>query len=134
VSVPTTPEEALYARLAADATLAALVSGRITPALTDQEVALPCLTYQRTGKESRNRLNGTSTLGKYTFALVAFADTEAQAHAVSNAAHDALCPAGGWRDVAAGVQGCFAGDSTEDVADDGIRLVTRPFDVWWFKP
>jgi hypothetical protein len=131
VSVPTTPEEAFFARLASGVALKALVADRITPALTDQEVMLPCVTYQRTGKEARNRLNGTSRLARYTMTATAYADTEAGAHAVSNAVHDLICPDGGWADASQGVQGAFAGDSTEDVTDDGIRTVARPFEMFW---
>lgn len=110
------PEEALVARLKADVAVAALVSGRVWPEITVQNPDFPFVLYENTGGDELQTLAGSTGLGKYTFELTVFAKTAAGARdlgqKVRAAVHD-------WRDVANGVQGCFADLHSVDVEDYG---------------
>lgn len=131
---PSTPEEAIYARLAADAPLSALAAGRISPTTSEQEEPLPFVVYQRTGKDSQKKLDGSPVLARYLVRVDCYAADEAEAQAVGNAVQDSLCPDGGWQDLAAGVQGVFDDDASMEEAPDGVRVWSGTFGVWWKRP
>lgn len=126
--MPTTPEEAVYARLAADETLTGLVAGRVTPSSNTQDDDLPCVVYQRVGKDSAEKLDGSRALAKYSIRVDVYGGTEAETQAVGNAVHDSLS---GWRDSGEGVQGVFPGDASTDETEDGYRVWSETFGVWF---
>jgi hypothetical protein len=87
-----TLEEAIYARLSADAPLAALVGTRIYPVEAPQGVARPYVVHSRQDTVNMARL-GPSPRGPWDrvdLAVMAFADTAEAARAVAAAVRDAL--------------------------------------------
>ena len=58
MSLQESPETFLYARLAANATVAGYVGSRIYPVLAPMGTAMPLVVYQRTGVSREPALNG----------------------------------------------------------------------------
>lgn len=124
------PEEPLVERLKADATLDGLVGGRVWPRWSVQDPDDPLIVCRRESAERSKRLDGSSSLGKYTVRLECYAATEAATHAPLAAAWAAL---DGWRDHAKGVQGVFHED--DDTGEDdasGLKFTARILTVWFF--
>lgn len=77
----------IKARLAADATLTALVSTRIYPDRPEQDVLLGCVVYSRNAQDDTTFavLNGTCTLYQAKFAIACIADDKAPTQAIADA-------------------------------------------------
>lgn len=130
---PTTPEEAITARLKAHTGLHALVAGRVYPQLTEPDPTYPCVVYQRQGAEPSNTLTATAgpRLTKYAIRVEGYAETEAGLHAVGTQIVAALHQ---WKNGAVGVQGVFHTDSEVGFAgqdEGGPRYVAHTFAVWF---
>lgn len=128
-----TVEEALYARMSANSALNTAVGGRIYPVLNTQEPTFPQVVYTKLGGSGGTRLSGGSnSLKRYVVRVDVFAATEAEADAVGKKVRDAITPDGSpWRDVTNGVQGAFHEDTTADFTEDGLRLQSETFGVWF---
>lgn len=123
--------EAVFARLAATAGLTAVVGTRITPQLPTQEPTFPLATFAVSSDGTRPvAIGGSGGPSGYVGAVAVYAMTEADAIAGAKAASNALH---GWRDVADGVRGCWAGEPDGDWTDDGYRVYTVEFTLK-FKP
>ncbi len=72
-------ESGLYARLAGDAAVAALVATRIYPAVVPQGATLPAITYQRVAGTSELAHSGPSGLGRARFQVDCWAEAYAAA-------------------------------------------------------
>ena len=75
-------EEALYARLAADAGVSALVSARIYPEQAVQADTFPLVTYSEASAEFLYSLAGRINLNKYSMHLDVYASSYSSAKAV----------------------------------------------------
>jgi hypothetical protein len=129
MAVPKTPEEAVAARLKADKAVQAIQQDRVYPQLATQEPTYPCSTYQRTGLDKPQRLDGASQVTKYLVEVALFARTEAELHALGVATVNALQ---NWRDPANNVQGCFHTDSDASADEEGqVRTIRHTFAVWF---
>ena len=129
-------EEALRAKLVADTAVNAAVSGRVFPQLNTQEPEFPELVYTLLGAEPTAKLsNGSGSLKAHTVRVECYAATETAAIALGKLVREALTPANGspWRDLTAGVLGCFHVDSSQDFTEDGVRFHSETFSIW-FRP
>ena len=85
-----TLEEALYAHLAADAAIAALVSTRIYPMLVPQDSDLPAIAYQRISRIGQHSHDGASVPARARIQITCLASTYSGAKALAGAVEDAL--------------------------------------------
>lgn len=123
------PEIAIVARLKAAATAA---GPRVFPQVETQETDFPFAVVTRLGADGGPRLSGRARgLKQYTVRVDCYGLTQAEAAALGREVRDALAPDGPpWADPAAGVQGCFFTDSTEETTEDGYRVAGETFTVW----
>lgn len=125
--------DVLKPRLTSDAAVTALVGDRIFPSKPLQEPGddEAYLCYWNAGGGDGITLSGPQSYRTHDVRIEAVAKTQAIAEAAIAAAKARLH---GWRDVAAGVQGCFAqGDADETVLDDGFQISGQSFSIR-FKP
>jgi hypothetical protein len=118
------PEQALYARLSADATLAALISTRLYPNEADADAGRPLVVYGVTGSEDRRGLDGTIYFKRRTVQVVAEADNFDTLKAVMVAVDASLD-----RQTFSGVTRCYRDDWNTGETDDGYEAVTS-YTVW----
>lgn len=125
-----TPEQAIRARLAATSGVNTPTGGRINPQTNTQEPTYPFVTFARLGGAPGSTLSGPSSLGRYTFQLDVYAETEAGAAPIAAAIDAAI---GGWQDRTNGVHGAFPDDTAAEITDDPYRVWSRVFGIW-FQP
>ncbi len=129
-------EVAFAAKLKADTAVNTAVGGRVFPQFNTQEPEFPEIVYTLLGADGTTKLGGGSgSLKAYTIRAECYAATELAAVALGKLVRDALTPSSGnpWRDLTAGVLGCFHVDSGGDFTDDGVRFHSETFTVW-FRP
>jgi len=133
--VAASAEQATVAKLKATAAVNDAVDGRVYTVADTQDAGAPAIVVTKLGAEGGSRLNGGRGLRRWTLQVDCYADTEAAAQALGAAVRDALAPGDSpaWRDLAAGVHGTFWEDSTAGITDDGVRLQSETFGVW-FQP
>lgn len=85
-----TLEEAVYARLTADAAVAAIIGTRAYPILAPQNVALPYVVFQRSETENLAHLGGRGTHDRVQLAVIAYAADSIGARALADAAQTVL--------------------------------------------
>ena len=90
-----TPEELIFARIAADAPLGDLIGDRCYPLLAPQDADRPYLIYRRASTRFANTLDGYTGSASLEFELTGYAETYAAAKALAAAAATSLS---GWRD------------------------------------
>lgn len=91
VSSETTIEAAIYELLASDATLDAIVDGRISPMLLSQVDTVPSLTYQQiTGVRNHTLASGTGNMVDSTFQINCYTDDYKTGRTLSNAVRSLL--------------------------------------------
>lgn len=118
------PEAALYARLSADATLAALIGDRLYPNEAEPDAARPLVVYGVTGSDDRRGLDGTRYFSRRTVSVVVEADNFDTVKAVMDAIDDSLD-----RQTFSGVTRCYRDDWSTGETDDGFEALTS-FTVW----
>lgn len=133
-------EQAIVAKLLADATLAALVGTRVYPGLAPQGAAAPYLVYQQADRQKVHTLGGVVSLNNYRMRFDAFGSSYANAKATAAALASALDGFSGL--VGSGaikVQGAFL-ESEEDDLDEpvhggetGVYSVGADVSIW-FNP
>ena len=129
-----TVEQALVARLKAVPAVNDEVGGAVFTATDTQDGELPLIVVTKLGAEGAARLDGGRALKRYTLQADVYATTELEAQTIGAAVREAVAPTGApWRDVAAGVHGALFEDSTGGVTEDGYRIQTETFGVW-FQP
>ncbi len=84
------PEEALYAHLAADANVSALVGSRIYPLLLPQRCTLPAIAYQRISRMGVHAHTGPSGLARCRIQYTCVGRTYAEVKSVATAVRQAL--------------------------------------------
>jgi hypothetical protein len=133
--VAASAEQATVAKLKATAAVNDAVDGRVYTVADTQDTGSPAIVVTKLGAEGGSRLNGGRGLRRWTLQIDCYADTEAAAQALGTAVRDALTPAdaAAWRDLAAGVHGAFWEDSSAGITEDGVRLQSETFGVW-FQP
>jgi hypothetical protein len=134
-------ETGIYAVLAADDAVKAIVITRIYPAMVPQGAVFPCLVYHQVAGEREHTMQGPNGLrqsryqitawGKMTDAAAAYAGAKALADAVRLALDGSY---GTWSGVA--VQGCSLMDET-DVVEASPELetlravgVAQVYEIW----
>lgn len=132
MTVPTTVEEALFARLTGTAAVAALVAARVYPLVAPQAAARPFVTYQRISTSRVASLDGPSGLARVRYQLDVWADDDAGARALAREVRLALDGYSG--DGAAGdrvIQSVVA-DDERDFFDEASRTfrVSADFIIW----
>lgn len=83
-------EQAVYARLAGDAAVAALVAARIYPSILPQNPTLPAISYSRVSRSDPYSLSGRSDLRHIVLEINAWAETYAGSKALAQAIEDAM--------------------------------------------
>lgn len=83
-------ESVIYDRLAADATLAALVGNRIYPIRAPQEAVLPLVVYQRIGGATVNGSTAVSGTSNPQFQIDCISGTYGDAKRVADAVRSSL--------------------------------------------
>lgn len=128
-------EQATVSKLKATSAVNDLVDGQVYTVADTQDAGAPAIVVTKLGAEGGSRLDGSRGLRRWTVQIDCYADTEAAAEALAAAVREALAPGEGaaWRDLAAGVHGTFWEDSTGSVTDDGVRVQSETFGVW-FQP
>lgn len=114
---PTTPSEAIIARLLATSGVTALVSQNVFPVMPKQDTPGDYIVVTKTSGGGGMRLTRPTKLNQYSMRVDCYAASESAAEAILAQVVLAL---GGWRDVAGSlVQGCFAtADADEQITDD----------------
>lgn len=130
-----TAEQALVAKLKATAAVNDAVAGQVFTVADTQDAGAPAIVITKLGSEGGATLDGSRGLRRHTLQADCYADTEAEAQALAKLVRDTLTPAdsAAWRDLAAGVEGTFFEDSTAGITEDGVRLQSETFGVW-FQP
>lgn len=134
--MPATVEEAVVARLKAVAAVNTAVGGRVYATLDTQDADIPQIVVTKLSAEGGAFLSGVSrTLKRYSVQCDIYAATEAEGLSLGKAVRETLAPEGGspWTDPAAGVKGAFFADSAASFTEDGYRLQSETFGVW-FQP
>lgn len=128
-------EQATVAKLKATAAVNDAVGGKVYTVADSTDAGTQSIVVTKLGAEGGSRLDGSRGLRRYTLQIDCYADTEAEAQSLGKLVRDALTPedAAAWRDLAAGVHGCFWEDSTGDITEDGVRFQSETFGVW-FQP
>ncbi|MES2208585.1 MAG: DUF3168 domain-containing protein [Chloroflexota bacterium] len=128
-------EQALVAKLKATAAVNDAVAGSVFTFNDSQDAGAPSVIITKLGAEGRATLNGGRALRKWSVQLDCYADTELEAEAIGALVRETLAPAGAapWRDLDAGVHGAFFEDSTAGETEDGVRVQSETFSVW-FQP
>lgn len=85
-----TPEEMLYAALANNAPLSALVGGRIYPDFLPDAAPLPAVVYQRSGTDYELGLDGAVKVQRAIFEIWCHAESRSSAETVADAVTGAL--------------------------------------------
>ena len=93
-------EEALKAKLIADATILGLVSTRVYPGIIPQSGTMPCIMYRQIFGGRDHVMAGASGLVHSTYEIICVADTYAEAKSVSEAVRSEL---DGYNGTASGV-------------------------------
>lgn len=128
-------EDAVIGRLKADAAVASLTGGRVYPQYNTQEPTLPLIVVAKLGSEGNPVLkSGAASRRRYSVKVDVYANTEADAANLAGAVLASLCPPAGWTDSRAVVLGAFLDDASEDFTQDGFRIDTQTFGVWWSPP
>jgi hypothetical protein len=110
-------EEAIYARLVGDASVAALIGDRLYPGQGEQDSELPLAVYQQANQRKLQTLTGVINCNQYTMRLDVWAGTYAEAKAVYHAIRNSLV----------GFQGELGGGQVtvlgvfEDGGEDGVE-------------
>lgn len=129
-----TAEQAMVARLKADAAVNDAVSGRVFTVADTQDAGTDAIVITKLGAEGGSTLDGGRGLRRYTLQADCYAATEAAAQALGGLVRDAIAPVGGaWIDHAEGVHGAFFEDSSAGITEDGVRVQSETFGVW-FEP
>jgi hypothetical protein len=129
-----TVEDAVIGRLKATSAVAAAVGARVYPQFNTQEPDLPLIVVTKQGVDGRAKLNGNRGRQRYSVKVDVYANTEAEAGSVAAAVYGAICPDGAWRDPhVSGVAGALLDDTSEDFTEDGFRVDSQTFGVW-FSP
>lgn len=118
------PEQALYARLSADATLTALIGDRLYPDEADADAARPLVVYGVTGSENRRGLDGTIYFRRRTVNITAEADNFDTLKAVMLAVDGSLD-----KQTFSGAVRVYQEDWSTGETDDGFEAVTS-YTVW----
>lgn len=105
-------DDALYARLTT-ASAAALVGTRVYPVLAPQNVAYPCLTWQRISRTEVDSLQGPSGYADVRIQVDCWAKTYSQARALAKAVRADL---NGWDNDGLPIADCRL-DSDRDLFD-----------------
>lgn len=128
-----TPGIAVVAKIKGGATSA---GARAFAQVNTQEPTLPLVIVSTSGAPGNTRLSGSSSaLKPHNVSVDCYATSQALAVALAAQVLALLAPDGTpWRDLANGVQGCFFGDSTEEVLSDESKDTPRvqrlTFTVW----
>ncbi len=124
---PTTTGEAIRTQLAADATVTALLAGRMFPAVAPQGTITPFLVYQVISDVPENTFMGDSSnrLSNFRVQIDCYSKSYLEAHAAA-AAVDAVLSAIDSPDLS-----CWR-ESSRDLYDDEAQLhrVSSDFSVW----
>lgn len=136
-------QEGLYATLAADAGVSALVGARVYPVNVPQSdytdsTKFPCVVYNFDGKERQVRFSGTDTLVSARLSIDCYAKTYAQAQAVAEAVRGVLKDYSGTM-VGNGspqssnrVQSIFIESESDAIAPEpGLYVVMQDYLVWY---
>jgi len=83
-------ETGLYAKLAANGTVAGLIGTRIYPDAAPQAVTYPCIVYQRIGADRAHHITGASGASGVLVQVVCLASTWTAARAVAAAVRACL--------------------------------------------
>jgi hypothetical protein len=137
------PEQAVFAVLAANAAVAAIVADRVYPTVLPQSAEVPAIVYTRVSADHTHTLGGASSLASGRVQVNCWADSYAEAAELARAVRLAVQ---GYRgEVAVGaesitIDGLFA-LSTGDLADPSAGLEShRRFgrrvdvDAHWNEP
>lgn len=120
--------EAVYNRLLAiNALTESAVGDRIYPQLATQEAEYPFVVYTVVGREDVRGLSGSRGLARHAVRVDVYAATESQASTLGSYVASGL-PG---QDAGAGIQGCFGSDADGSVTEDGIRVWSMTFDIWF---
>lgn len=129
--VPTTPGEAVTARLTADAGFVALADDRVYPGLPTQDGEWPYAVYTIDAGGGGVKLTGTGSAKtkEYVVRVECYARTDAAAEALIQAVADALA---GWKDKTNRVHGCFPVEDRNQLSnDDGSRVSGQSFRLFF---
>lgn len=127
-------EQAIVARLKTSSAVNDAVAGRVFTVADSQDTPTPAIVVTKLGAEGGSTLDGGRALRRWTVQVDGYADTELEAQALGEAIRESLAPVEGrWRDFDAGVHGSFFEDSTAGITDDGVRVQSETFGVW-FQP
>jgi hypothetical protein len=122
-----TIEEALYTKLSGTAAISTLVAARIYPAPLAQEIANPCISYQRIDTPREYSHGGYSSLAVPRFQVDCLADTYEGAYALANAVRQAVQGSSGtWGSVS--IYACFVVDE-RDSFEENPRTFRRSLDL-----
>lgn len=121
-------ERAVFALLAADSTLASLVSTRIYPSQAKQDTDVPYVVYRQVGDETQQaKLRGVADVTIVDIQVEIYATTNAEVDAIKSAVVACL---NGHRDI--DFQGIFkSSTSTDD--DSGYANVTQNFRAFYVE-
>ncbi len=128
--------EALYARLAANVAVAALVSTRIYPGRLPQNPTFPAITYSNDGEERQSTFGGAGALPGTLYSIDCWGGpTYASALGLAKAVRLALDGAENWTGgsgPAITVQASIL-EGQRDIYEDDVNIFRKRLDVrlWW---
>lgn len=136
-------QEGLYATLAADAGVSALVGVRIYPVNVPQSdytdsTKFPCVVYKIDGKDRQVRFAGTDTLVSAGLSVDCYAKTYAEAQSLAEAVRGALVDFSGTMtgtgspQSSNSVQAIFIESESDAIAPEpGLYVVMQDYLLWY---
>jgi hypothetical protein len=136
-------QEGIYATLAADSGVSAIVAARIYPLMIPQTsytetTKFPCIVYSIDSKSRQVRFDGTDTLVSASLSVECYATTYSQAQSLAAAVRSVLVDfsgvmtGGGSPQSQTPVQSIFV-ESEDDTlaAEPGVYIVMQDYTVWY---
>lgn len=135
-------QEGIYATLAADSAVSAIVGTGIHPSIIPQASEgtsrFPCVVYKIEGKERQRRFDGTDTLVSADLMVECYATTYSQVQSLAAAVRNALLDYSGTMTGSGSptpsnsVQFIFI-DSEGDAiaAEPGVHIVMQDYTIWY---
>lgn len=116
-------ETKIYSALSGNATVAGKVGARIYPLVMPQDPTLPAITYQRTGAQQVNTLNGYADLEQAYIRISSWATRYDTAKELASDIHVTM-------DVATEFKGLLLDDSDGYDPNTGLFFVSQDYSCW----